>query len=197
MITSLLTPQTGIKFEHEGHIYTVNDRRILSVNQVLEAAGLQPMFVSPEKLKRAGDVGMNVHLATELYDKGDLDEDSLDPDIYQQVQAYKKFRKDTKIKIYPDAIERIVYNRMYGYIGTLDRIIRINGNLAVLDIKSGALAGWVALQLAAYVECLKKRIARYALQLKPNGKYNLKRYEDPNDVNVFLSALTIVNWRGD
>jgi len=197
VLSSILTPQTEIKFDPEHHIYMVGGKVIKSVNQILDLAGLQPMFVKPDKLARAGDLGTNIHLATQLYDMGDLDENSLDPDIYLQVQAYKKFRSDTHVRIYPEAIECMVYNRMYGFCGTFDRIIKINGKFGLLDIKSGQLAKWTGLQLAAYVECLRRRIARYAIQLKPNGTYNLKEYTDPQDINVFLSALTVVNWKGE
>lgn len=50
-----------------------------------------------------------------------------------------------------EAAEMRVYNRTHGYAGTLDALVRLDGQLCVLDCKTGrGIYGEVGLQLAAY-----------------------------------------------
>lgn len=50
-----------------------------------------------------------------------------------------------------EASEVTVYNREYGYAGTLDTLVRLDGQLYLVDFKTGkGVYGEVALQLAAY-----------------------------------------------
>ena len=108
-----------IVFQREGHIYTVDGKEVTSVTTIIKDCGLiDTTWFNDTATTR----GTYVHQATELLDKDDLDEASLDPALVPYVDAYKRFKDETGFCI--NDIEKIVYNSTYGYIGTLDRMGR-------------------------------------------------------------------------
>ena len=187
-----------ITFTRENHEYRVGGLKVPNVTRILES---QESYegIKPSVLEYASDRGTKVHQATEIYDEGDLDEDSLDEALWGYVAAWKLFRADTGVEI--KAAEIIVYSARYGYAGMIDRLVNLNGEDGVLDIKCvAALSPVTALQTVAYAEALRtdrrqRLLNRYALQLRKDGTYHLKRYKDRGDLSAFLSALTLYNWR--
>lgn len=152
-------------------------------------------------LDAAADRGTAVHLATELYDRDDLDEDSLDELLVPYLAGWKLFLRDTQFA--PEFIEYRVWHKTHFYAGTIDRIGLLNGERWVLDIKSTALLyPAMGVQAAAYQEAhnshVKKtdRITRRGIvQLKDDGTYHFQEYDDKTDFSVFLSYLNLHNWR--
>jgi len=142
-----------IVFQEEGHIYTVDGKGVPSVTTIIKECGLINMTWFTDG---AATRGKYVHRATELLDRDDLDETSLDPALIPYVEAYKRFKQDTGFCI--NDIEKIVYNATYGYIGTLDRTgIFPNDKIrSLIDIKTGQPAKWHGVQLAAYALCLDR-----------------------------------------
>jgi hypothetical protein len=100
----------------------------------------------------------------------------------------------------PLMIEKPVYSLRYRFAGTPDRIGALN-KLAIVDIKSTLeLSPATALQTGgyeiAYNEFHKEPIKeRIAVLLTANGKYKIEPYKDKNDINVFLAALSVYNWK--
>ena len=69
--------------------------------------------------------------------------------IHRHVEQYAKAIDDNGIKILDT--ERTVFDTMFGYAGTLDAVVEVDGCQHVLDIKTGGVyPESVALQLAAY-----------------------------------------------
>jgi hypothetical protein len=153
--------------------------------------------MTPEALIR----GTYVHRATHLYDINDLDEETLDPLIRPYLDGWIKFRKDTNFTI--EAIEEKVYSAKYNYAGRMDRRGIFYDKRTALDVKTGEeFNASGAIQLSAYQnghnEMSKEKIKnRLIVQLNKDGTYKLppKEYYGKNDFNIFLSALTIHNWR--
>jgi len=147
--------------------------------------------------------GRYVHQACHYYDMGELDEDSLDPVLIPYVEGWKKFTADTQVTILR-AEERIVNERL-GITGTPDRVVEWPGvGYAVIDIKSGSLSDWTAIQLAAYKLLLTDAVKdddwprvlkRFAVNLPGDGTYKVKEYKDRADEGIFLAALSIHNWK--
>lgn len=180
-----------VEFKAETHEYFFNGRKVPSVTGILKEVGLIDDEWFTEEARERGKA---VHAATELLDRDDLDWDSLHPKIEPYVKAYQNFKKDTGF--IPELIEHRVYNHDYNYAGTLDRTgIFPNGEKVILDIKSGPISGWAALQVAAYDYCLAQARQRMALQLKNDGTYKVKSFKGLNDINIFVSAAVIVNWK--
>ena len=146
-------------------------------------------MVDPDLLDRARRFGSHVHLATDLFDKGELDLDSLDANLLPYLNAYKTFLSETGFVVTHS--EQRVYNARYKYAGTLDKRGTWKNTTWVLDLKSGAVPRSVGPQVAAYqMACEEKPRKRLCLQLMRN-RYKLHRCEDPADWPIFLSCRNI------
>jgi len=187
-----------ITFDRETHVYRVDSRKVDSVTQILEI--LAPYAgVHPDILEAARQLGTNVHLTTELHDRGDLDEERLDPLLLFYLDGWKNFLSDTGFTI--THIEEIVYSKTYNYIGTFDRAGILNGKECVLDIKTTAFQTKThPLQLAAYAQAFKESGGfqspnRYTLRLTPAYPrgYRLEQHEGKLDLSNFLACLTVHN----
>lgn len=179
----------GLIFNAETHQYFLNGSPLPSVTQILSDLG----FIDKNFFTEYGRTrGKFVHLACELDDKGELDEESLSSPLLPYLKAWRSFKRDTGIKI--ESIEKEVASELYKFAGKLDRIGIMNGSCCVLDIKSGSVSPWTALQLAAYEIAVNKRLKRFAVQLTETGKYKLHTYSDPQDRQIFISAVACWNW---
>jgi len=187
---------SGLSFDEATHTYRYGGRVVPGVTSIL--APLNDFNrVPPQVLDAARDLGTAVHLACELDDLGDLDEAALDPALAPYLRAWRAFCADSYVRWYK--IEIPEYHRTLGYAGTPDRYGAVQGDLAVVDLKSSAaLYPSVGPQLAAYAHAIDEKkaatIKRIAVQLKADGTYATKTYTDPSDWPVFCSLLTLRNW---
>ena len=174
----------------DAHVYTDETGKVWpNVTSILKDAGIvDTRFFDTYSRDR----GKAVHLATALYDRGDLDEDSVDPIVRPYLDAWIRFRAESGFV--PEMIERIVWNENFLYAGTLDRTGTITGRQVLLDIKSGAAQPYTALQTVAYAECLDGNYQRYAIELHDNGKYKPVAYNDRQDRQVWYAYLMTRNW---
>jgi hypothetical protein len=188
--------QNKLTFNPEIHEYLLNGSRIPSVTQALQV--LNPLSGIPlDRLESAREFGIAVHLACELYDLNNLDEVNLDPNLQPYLEGWMLFKDDMNFK--PLRVEERVYSVKYRFAGTVDRI---GEDLSILDIKSGSeLTEIVGLQTAGYqlayneMNPKNKSKKRLGVLLTPAGTYKIQEYKNKNDANVFLSALSITNWK--
>jgi len=184
----------------ENHVYHLNGEIVSGVTTLLQSV-VDYSMVDVTVLAFKAKLGTYVHLATEYFDNKTLDIDSLDAALLPYVNAWILFNKETGFVT--ELSEHVVYHERYHYAGTLDRVGILNDERILLDIKcTSVLEPHVGVQLAAYFEAenstrekpdrVKKR---FALQLKKDGSYNLKRYKNIEDFKVFTSLLNIYNWR--
>jgi len=180
-----------LTFDEENHLYCFEGKPVQSVTQILKSAGLIDDQWFTEAARRRGQY---VHEAAQYLDEEDLNWENVDPILQPYLRAYEKFKAETGF--IPILIEKRLYNPTYQYAGTLDRTGVFKTRQEVLiDIKSGSVAPWAALQLAGYNECLPKKLPRFALQLNNDGTYKLYSFKDPMDHQIFLSVLAVVRWR--
>lgn len=164
------------------------------VTEILRDAGLVDVsFVRQEHLDR----GSAVHAATHYHDEGDLDVESLDESVRPRFDGYLRFLRDCNPEIL--AIERYVENQDLGYCGTLDRIVRIGGELGVLDIKGAIVSPWHGVQCEAYRQAIRTFnsepvVRRWNLYLR-DGDYRLEPRTDRDDWTMFKFALSLKSWR--
>lgn len=145
--------------------------------------------VDPDLLERARIFGHHVHSATDLFDRGILDEENLDPGLLPQLNGYKKFLLETGFVVTHS--EQQVYNPRQKYAGTLDTRGTWKGTTWVLDKKSGAVPRAIGLQTAAYQHaCDEKPRRRLCLQLMAH-RYRLIKCEDATDWSYFVSYLNV------
>lgn len=175
----------------ERHEYrTPSGVLVPNVTSILKGAGLVDDTWFTEFARERGSA---VHLATALYDRDELDMDTVHPLIMGYLTAWIKFRNDSKFE--PQVIEEIVYNAEMGYAGTTDRAGRMGDKWVILDIKTGAMSPVTALQLAAYQRCKPNYRTRLGVEIRENGTYRATEFNDRNDWNVFAGALALVNWK--
>jgi hypothetical protein len=181
----------NLEFDEENHIYRFNDQRLVSVTEALTL--VDDRMKDPYYLKR----GRYIHRACELWDRGELDESTVDPQILPRLEAWKVFRKDTGFV--PDLIEQFFYHPLYLYGFKPDRTGSLNGDEALIDIKS-SIHRLDALQGAAYWQGLKanritcKKV--FDLYLRDNGRYSLVKAENmKRDFQTFLAILTAYRYK--
>jgi hypothetical protein len=186
-------------FDPVAHRYTLDGAPLPSVTQVLaplyDFAGIPSAVLENKRL-----LGGDVHLACELLDRNDLDDESdegreaLVP-IAGYVDAYKRFLAQTEAQVVEN--ETRLWHPVHLYAGTIDRRYRIDGQLWDVDLKTTAvISPIVGPQTAAYSSMLQAHghpapQRRAALQLLPSGDFRLVEFKDPQDFAVFLSMLTV------
>lgn len=185
-----------LRFLADSHQYWLGGRQLPSVTAILTAVGAIDSDWYTDASKRRGTW---VHEATALLDRGELDADEAQvrtPEYWPYVAAYQAFLKDAQ----PDIcdVECRVHDDLYGYAGTLDRTLFLNGRWSLLDLKTGSPARWHRLQTAAYARLRLndgRTPDRYVLYLKPDGTYRLSEpCTDRQDEAIFLSAVTWAAW---
>ena len=192
----------SLHFDPVAHRYTFNGEVVPSVTQILQPL-MDFSMVPADVLKAKQELGTAAHLACELYDLDDLLEDSLDPAIVPYLEGWKKFRLETGFV--PSMTEQRVYHPKLGYAGTFDSYGILNGKTVLLDRKTSSFVSEAVAgpQTAAYEQALlespdytgPKKMQRGAVQLKPDGTYKYHPYKGGSDWSVFVSLLTLHNWR--
>lgn len=189
----------NLTYDDGSHLYKLDGLTIPSVTQIIKEAGLSEFNNVPDHvLEHSRIIGKHVHLATELYDKKDLDMDSLDPYYKKYLDSWIDFCND--YKFVPTEIELQLFHKVLRYAGTIDRVGLIGKTLAIVDIKTGAKVKSTKIQTAGYQllynydKTTVKAKKRFAVYLKATG-YQVEEHTSNNDVNVFLAALTITNYK--
>lgn len=184
-----------LTFEPDGHKYFLAGAELPSVTRVLADMGfVDTSFFTPGSAQR----GTYVHFACELDDIGELMEETLDPALLPYLYAWRAFKQDSMFAA--DKIEHRVCSEMYRFAGTVDRVGKLNGHDAIIDIKSGAVLPVTALQIAGYEIAISKKhrpYKRYAVQLKDDGTYRVHPFTDPQDRHIFLAAVSCWHWQNN
>lgn len=189
---------SDLRFDPVAHSYHAGHRRVPGVTSVLQQID-ELDGIPREFLEAAARFGTHVHLATHLFDTGQLDEPSLDRALVPYLDGWRRFLHDSRARVIES--ERRVYHERLGFAGTLDKVVEWHDLPDVIDIKSGAaVLRSVRPQTAAYREArmsegdIKLSKSRYCVHLTKDGKYKVHRYRDPSDFNIFLSCLNIHRW---
>lgn len=189
-----------LSFDGATHAYTVNNRRLPSVTQVMDSTVTNYAGIPPAVLEYKSELGRAVHVACELYDNDDLDESTIDPLVLPYLNAWKQFISETGFVVQENELP--LHSDKYRYAGTLDKFGELGGDFALVDLKTvTVLSPATGIQLAGYEQLLREHfklrhsVPRYAVQLRPDGTYRMQKYDDPNDFAVFLACLQINNFK--
>ena len=163
---------------------------MVSVTQLLAAEG----FIDTKWFDEySATRGTFVHRACELSDRGELEEAELDPVLVPYVSAWQKFIRESKFQIIE--METRLESETRQFSGKPDRIGILNGCPAIIDLKSGAIQKWTALQLAGYEILKGSPHKRFGVQLTDEATYKLTEFKDRQDRNIFLAALACYYWK--
>lgn len=191
-----------LTFDEATHVYRLGGVVVPSVTQLLEP--IRPDFagIPPAVLEAKRELGTAVHLACELDDDDDLDEDSVPGAVAPYLAAWRRFKADTGAEVL--ANERKLVHTSLHYAGTLDRLVRVRaGDVYLIDLKTSiSMSAHFGVQLAGYQLLLEVsddladvKLARKGLQLKNDGTYRLAAYSNPNDTAAFRALLSIHHWK--
>jgi hypothetical protein len=116
-----------LQFDAEHHLFTYKGKSVPSTTQILKATNLYPdySFVDPYYLTR----GTYIHRAIELYEKGTLDEERLDPEIVPYLEQWKRVRPQFKFEIIGTEV-KLVHPQLL-YAGIIDDVITGHTNYAL------------------------------------------------------------------
>lgn len=186
----------SLEFAQDSHTYRLDGRPVPHVTGVLKANG----FVDDSYFTEyAAERGRKVHLAIQYYDDGCLKEDSLDPVLRPYLDAWIRFKAESHFVCEKSEIQ--VASKVHLCAGTVDKLGRLfvgtpQETPAIIDIKTGEVHPWVALQLMGYLILLGEPLRkRYAVQLTDEGTYRLHHFKERTDRAVFLAALTVQTWK--
>lgn len=198
-MTPMFQNAEGVTFDPVSHQYFHGGVRLPSVTQILKPLsdfdGIPPSVLDAKR-----DLGKRVHLAIQFHNEGDLDPNSIEPDVAPYLQAWLDFVADTQCEVL--ASELIVRHKFYGYCGTVDLIIRSGSRLFLVDIKTSvSLPISVGPQTAAYKAALVNgsrdalsSMTRHALTLRPNGTYKLVPLQSTRDWTCFMNAIGVYSF---
>lgn len=186
-----------LRFIEEGHQYFLGDTRLFSVTQHLSLAFGDPWAdLPPASRDYALELGREVHNWTAHLDMGGSQQPSSEQ-MKGYIKAWSKWKKDMDAELV--AVEEMVFSRKLQYAGKLDRIVKIGGELAVVDLKTGGdLHIFTSFQTEAYrlaweeMSHPKKIKRRFGVRLGADGIPHPEEYTLKTDRNVWLAALTIV-----
>jgi len=173
-----------IIFDEKKHQYTVDGVVYPSVTDILEhltAPGYGK--VNPAILEEAKQRGTAVHELTEAIDYG-MPPEEIEDGLAGYALAYLRFLADYDVEW--ELIEHRFYEPIMGFCGTIDRVGKIDGIDAIVDIKTTSSPSTdqkiaVCCQTAAYAFGIcesdddKKR---YALYLHNDGSYDFMNCSD-------------------
>lgn len=184
----------AVEFDAEKHQYTLGGRVLPSVTQIINS--ILPGWQADEWYMQRGTA---THYGCQLLDAGQLDWESVAPEIVGRLRAWDKFRAEHKSEVIES--ELLMAHPIYGFAGTLDRVlVNASGIITLIDIKQ-SISPQVKLQLGAYKilydECGTDDQAiteAAAVALSDDAKYTtlwMTRRELERAGRVFLGALSV------
>jgi hypothetical protein len=191
-----------LAFDPITHTYTEDGRKIPGVTSVLQRAGLVDYSHIPESIREASlNRGTVVHAICALDAVNNLYEPSVHDDVKGYLAAFRKFKKDMIAEVI--GVERKLISLKYHYAGTSDLFaVTHKGQRAVVDYKTAeTFCPANDIQLIAYMkmeqESGQKVNERFSVLLNSDGEYKVYPCKNSasHDFNIFLSALSIYNWK--
>lgn len=186
-----------LEFDEAAHRYSVGGQVIPSVTQII-APLADFSRVDPVVLEAKRQLGTAVHLACHLDDFGELDLDATSEAVVPYVLAWRSYRATVGAEVVLS--EQRLYHPDLRFAGTLDRVLRIKGQNYLIDLKTGAVpsASW-GVQLAGYQLLLAASQEpihfRAALILKPDARFEVVLFRNPNDELCFRALLSVHRWK--
>lgn len=180
----------------------------LRVTDILKQAGIIGRgveFASDHAIWR----GQTVHQAVQYLIKGTLDWDTVDEGITGYVAAFQDYRIRNIYEVI--LTEERLYDDTLRITGRIDLLCLMeDGRYAIIDLKTGPIQKSTAIQMGAYLYLLESQgdvfkerhkdlmnlhPRRIALRLNQDGSWQAEAFTDYKDIQVFMSAYSIVNWR--
>ena len=191
------------RYSEEKHEYYIDGGRVPNVTEILGTLCFFHFKDNPDALS----FGKAMHKTINLWERGLLDGDILDPSLEGGLESYQKWKDATGFKYAGGEIPMYHANQpRFG--GTPDLFGRdARGSLCLPDLKTGNAQKWTAAQTAGYALLLRAHfdlpatipILRFALEIQKTGKIAIaKPYpvtQNILDEAAFLSCASTWWWR--
>jgi len=206
-------PAKGFLFRPSDHTYWLDGRHLPGCTTVIEDAGIYDLHghtcdscghqtggIPKKVLAKAAERGTKVHLATQYFDQGILDVDTVHPDLIPYVEAWGSFRLNERFIPDPNWLEVPTWHTKFLYGVTPDRYGFLGGQKAIVEIKcTYAVAKYWSIQTAAQAHALASQgvdvdpqtVVRLALKLNKDGTYTMDRHDKPGDFAEFMACLRV------
>jgi len=197
----------SLTFDEASHTYRWKGSVVPGVTSLL--GSLQSFAnISPDGMEAAQERGTDTHNACHFYDEEDIDEAKLlaaQPDVWARLQGWKRFLLDCRPNW--SLIEEPLYHEGLRYACRPDRIGELTLNSivvpnCVVEIKTSASKHPVwGVQTMAQAKAfgLPYEARRFTVQLLIGadglGTYKLEEWKDPTDWPVFVSLVTLNQWK--
>jgi ATP-dependent exoDNAse (exonuclease V) beta subunit len=176
----------------ENHEYKDGDIIYPGVTNVLQDVGIiqNSRFATPGRGKR-------MHKLVEYFLTERLDFSDINQEEQELIEWIVKIIQNNNLQVIE--VEKIVYNSVYHYAGTLDYLFKKDGQYYVSDLKTGHKSyKWYKVQLAAYTNAIDDISNVHGILLYERTKHIeiIKDYElNTKYFPVFKSALNVYNFK--
>lgn len=183
-------------FDSDQHIYRSERGRLPGATDIIKSEGLINSEWMSEEVRWRGKA---VHHGIKLINKGTLDEESVDDEIRGYLDSYRLFLKTTRFAVI--GYEEPIFDDAFATIPDIWGVL--NGVQCLIELKSGPIPKWAALQTALQARALwtdKKFRAykRFGLKLCKDGRMsNLLPFENRGDDYAAMSMVTTFHWKKD
>jgi hypothetical protein len=178
--------------KQHGEAFTYEGRAIPRLTAIMQALGIVDYGDIPGVAREFYlDRGRKAHKATELWDRGLLREETLDPVLVGYLEGWKNAVLDLNLNF--THIEDRMVNEVYWYTCQLDRRGTWDGVPAIVEIKSGKIEWWTGMQLAGQAACVPdgQEYKRLGIELPGDGTYKAYPFTDKTDRPLILSAVSL------
>ncbi len=173
--------------------------------EVFRAMVADPTLTEKQALSKPYDVsesakdrGSTIHSIVEAWRQNKVQVDNVPEPFRGYAQAFYQWVKENHTEIVEH--ERTVVSKKYGYAGTLDLLIKLNGSELplVADVKTGKdIYDEAWLQLSAYRQALAEEGVKTAgiavILLQEDGSYNFEHHAE-DYLEQFLACKTLWQW---
>jgi hypothetical protein len=188
----------SFNFVSDPHEYHMKGQRLWSPSGTfLQIRYVDDRYYTEESRYR----GQYVHRATHLIDEQDIVWNDIAPEYLAYIEAYCEFKEVWRFK--PRMREIPIYHPDYSYGVTPDgEGIILDGDAAIVELKTGTMPWWTAIQTAAQEMAVaawdnpKNFRRRFGVELKKNGKFRVKEFDDDHDYAVWEGNLITVQRTG-
>lgn len=181
-------------YNPEKHIYTSIRGRLPGATDVIKSHGLINVDWMTEEARWRGQC---VHRGVELFNRGELDLDTVDEGIRGYIRSYESFVKVTGYQVL--GCEIPCFTDSFGTIP--DTWGMLNGVLSIVELKSGPIPKWAAIQTGLQARALHedKKIKikkRFGLRLMEDGSISkLIEFSNASDDKVAMSMVDTFHWK--
>lgn len=184
------------EFRQADHSYWLNGNQIPSATQIIKLCGLVDDRWYKEEHRVRGTL---VHAACHQLSEKDMDWKAWEeahPELLGFIRAYEKFLGDSGFE--PEICEKPNYHKNYLYACTIDNIGKRKIQREIVELKSGAMMPWTAIQTALQAIVWFPddfySVKRTGLELSKDGTYRSEEFNDPNDFNVAIGMVGVAHW---